>query len=371
MKKIFLLFFFTSLVFSQKQNYLSIEGKITGFSDGTKVIISDMYNYFDIDSSTVINNKFKIKFRLSEPILLRLKIYEYEKWYNNITFYSELNNNIEITIDKENLKNFEIRNSELNSDYTNFKSITKGIIKKRDSIFSEIQQIKTEGKWDTIIRKKYRGKNGILDKLEEEELATKKKYLLENHKSSFCLYYIVSFFISNLEKEELNSFYQKLNKNNKNGKYGKFIKSYLDTKVLEIGNSLSELTGEDFNGNPVNLDSLIKNKLTLLAFETPYCQYCTKANPEIKKLVTKYNLNVVTFFIDTDKLSQKDYYKENNLNWDCVWNKEMKFNKELIPYQVEGTPKFFLISKEGKIVKIINSYDEDNFYNEVVKLINE
>lgn len=372
MKNLIFILFLTSTFFAQKKNYLSINGNITGFSSGSTAIISDRYNYYDLDSTTIINDKFNFrKFNIEDATYLFIKIRENNKWYFLPRFFDG-NSNVEIIADKNNLSKAEIKGSYLNNQYNDFSKLTVNLENQRDSIYNEISELKKHGNWDTIIRKKYRGKDGILDCIDEKILDKQKSYFLKNANSIFTQKHLIARFISELKTSELTAFYNTLTPQNKNNKYGKYIKSYLATNELKIGDKFPELTGEDLEGKKYNISTLIQNKISLIAFETPFCQYCTASIPEIKKLLEKYNFNNISYYIDTDESSRKDYNKENNVNWLCLWDKNMKFNINIIPFRIEGTPKFFLISKDGTILNIIDGYDEDVFYKEVEKfLINE
>lgn len=372
MKNLIFILFLTSTFFAQKKNYLSINGNITGFSSGSTAIISDRYNYYDLDSTTIMNDKFNFrKFNIEDATYLFIKIRENNKWYFLPRFFDG-NSNVEIIADKNNLSKAEIKGSYLNNQYNDFSKLTVNLENQRDSIYNEINELKKHGNWDTIIRKKYRGKDGILDRIDEKILDKQKSYLLKNSNSIFTQKHLIRFFISELNTSELTTFYNTLTPQNKNNKYGKYIKSYLTTNELKIGDKFPELTGEDLEGKKYNISTLIQNKISLIAFETPFCQYCTASIPKIKKLLEKYNFNNISYYIDTDESSRKDYNKENNVNWLCLWDKNMKFNINIIPFRIEGTPKFFLISKDGTILNIIDGYDEDVFYKEVEKfLINE
>ncbi len=375
MKKIFLLFLLIITgAFAQKkqQNFITIEGDVTGFKDGDKINLVDQYNGITLGLTNIKNNKFKFdKIKVEDATQFYIGIGEDGEWYDIKTFFSEINTTLKIVGDKKNLENCMIINSKLNDKHIEFNSISTKLNKKIDSIYNEVVELKKQGKWDTIIRKKYRGPNGIVDKIEGAILNKQKEYFFKNSNTIFAQKHLLRYYISDFSISELNAFYFSLTKENKKNKYGKLIQTYINNKQLLLGDSFYDISAEDENGIIHNFSDIIKDKYTLISFTSPYCPYNVDSIKDLLKLEidSKEKINIVTYYIDSDKKEWIDFNKEKKIDWICLWNNNMRFSEAVAKYHISGTPTFYLFDKKGKMIKLFDGYDEDVFYKEIFEII--
>ncbi len=375
MKKIFfIILLFTAISFAQKnkQNFITIQGYVTGFNEGDKISISDQYNNTSLGAGILKDNKFKITTKkIDDGTLIYINIGEDTFWSNKFLFFSEPNTNIIVKGDKNDIENFQIEDSNHKNQYRDFVNLTQIENKKIDSIHLKVEDLNKNGKYDSIVRKKYRGPNGILDKIEAEILQKQKEYFFKNSNTTFAQKHLLWAFISFFNDSELSKIYQSLSQENKNKKYGKLIQTYLKNKPLVLGNSFYNISGEDENGKKYSLSELIKDKYTLISFTTPYCPHSVDSINDLLKLEHDFSLNlkIITYYIDSVKNEWIDFNKEKKIDWICLWDNNMRFSDAVAKYHINGTPTFYLFDKNGKMVKLLDGYDDAVFYKEIAQIL--
>jgi peroxiredoxin len=142
----------------------------------------------------------------------------------------------------------------------------------------------------------------------------------------------------------------------------------LASKVLP-GMQAPEVTGEDPDDKTQKLlQTVKKNKLTLLIFWESDCTHCRKAMPEFIRLYQQYHaggLEVFAASLDSDKNKWKQFIKDNHLNWLNI----------LLPhrstahsdYFIQYTPTMVLIGSDGNIVhRFIDVQDLDKGIAEIL-----
>lgn len=115
----------------------------------------------------------------------------------------------------------------------------------------------------------------------------------------------------------------------------------------------------DIDGNTVNL-SEYKGKPLFLNFFVTWCGPCMNEMPEFEAF---YNLNkddveiiIVNVNFDPNEKSIEDvvsWYKESNLSFPMLIDKDGSTTKNLLPY-VQGYPTTFVFNKEGKSIGYIS-----------------
>lgn len=107
------------------------------------------------------------------------------------------------------------------------------------------------------------------------------------------------------------------------------------------------LTGETFS-----LNSILGNVIFMdFAFE--WCPHCNNMAPTIKRLYENYRNKGVVFLTvaggsgtDVDKTS--DFVKRHEIAWTVVFDANLEV---FALYGVRGTPTYFVIDEQGRIVK--------------------
>jgi thiol-disulfide isomerase/thioredoxin len=99
--------------------------------------------------------------------------------------------------------------------------------------------------------------------------------------------------------------------------------------------------------------SKLKSKYKLLVFWSTWCPHCIEALPKIAKIYEKYSnedFEVIAISIDDDKNLWQEYVKKLNLNWINICEPYTSDSKMLMMYNVEETPKMYLLSNDLTII---------------------
>ena len=131
----------------------------------------------------------------------------------------------------------------------------------------------------------------------------------------------------------------------------KRLKSIEKTKT---GSNFAGFEAEDINGKAVNYESL-KGKLVYVDVWATWCKPCLQELPAMKALQEEYKGKDITFVslsVDKDKEAWKAMVTEEKMQG-VQLHIDLGAHRDFIEnYDLTGIPRFFLISKEGKIISI-------------------
>jgi thiol-disulfide isomerase/thioredoxin len=113
--------------------------------------------------------------------------------------------------------------------------------------------------------------------------------------------------------------------------------------------------------------NILNNKLLLVEFGSTTCAANPLANPLLNRLNKKYaskNFSIVSIYSSETPDQLKKYIETNKLEFP-VYMATRRLTKD---FQTTGTPNFYLIDKNGVVIKSINGYS-DELESELVKAI--
>lgn len=122
-------------------------------------------------------------------------------------------------------------------------------------------------------------------------------------------------------------------------------KNSVGTKARDFSVTLTD-------GSHQNL-SKIKATYKLVAFWSMWCPHCTEMLPELYKTYLNYKLKgfeVVAVCIDDEIEGWKKFIHEKKYNWVNTFEPDNGESKILKEYNVDGTPKLFLVNKNMEII---------------------
>lgn len=132
------------------------------------------------------------------------------------------------------------------------------------------------------------------------------------------------------------------------------IRNMVETKY-KPGTPAPDFHFEDLNGNKVSLKDLKGNYLFLDVWAT-WCGPCKKEIPFLQKLEEKMKGKKITFVsisVDSKRQDWEKMVKEEHLGGVQLFaGQDKAFMKE---FEIEFIPRFILIDKKGKMVKIFMS----------------
>ncbi len=147
--------------------------------------------------------------------------------------------------------------------------------------------------------------------------------------------------------------YNRLDEMCENSEKKETLKNKLDIiSKLATGKKAPGFSTVDIYGNKVVLDS-IKSDYTLLLFWASWCPHCTETLPGLKEYydpLHKDKLQIVAVSIDENKDDVLKAIKTYGYNWINI--AELKgWNGDIVKqYGVDGTPSFFVLDKNKKII---------------------
>lgn len=131
-----------------------------------------------------------------------------------------------------------------------------------------------------------------------------------------------------------------------------FWKQQNETPMLSVGSKAFDFNIKNAKGK-VQKISKIKSEYLLIVFWSTWCPHCIETLPRIADVYTKYNRNeleVIAICIDEDDNHYQEYVSKLNLNWINLYEPNTGNSKLLHMYDVNETPKMFLLSKDLVII---------------------
>lgn len=118
------------------------------------------------------------------------------------------------------------------------------------------------------------------------------------------------------------------------------------------------------------LASLLGKKAVLLKFFTTWCPYCNKSTPYIQSFYEKNkanNFEVIGINLEEDKGKVEKFQKKFGVTFPIVLAKDTSLFSE--SYPVRFLPTFYLISREGVVLRKFEGFHPD-ILDDISKSIN-
>ena len=138
----------------------------------------------------------------------------------------------------------------------------------------------------------------------------------------------------------------------------KTLKKYGKKDFLKEGDMMVDFELYDYNDKPHHLNEFLGNgKYTVLEFSGIGCGACKMAKPHLEKFYKQYKDKFEMITISEDKLSEWKKKPDGEVSWH-EWNDHNLAIDIKKKYDVHGTPTFFIINPEGKIIKKLVGFNE-------------
>lgn len=330
-----------------KINQFNIGATITGFKDSTKVFLKNLNTDKIIDSTTIISNKFSFsgKFDSKSPEMLWVYISEKDNFY-----YSNLligNENIKI---KGDIKDFpfdlKISGSKSQKEADILTNLTKKLDNERSSLVDNYLSLSKEDR-------KLKGKEiwKKIHKIDAKNDSITKNYLLSNLNTYNGLV-TLGYNKEILPKDTIQKLFKDVSPELKSSKYGKAIETFLSNEVLKVGDNFYDFEAFNQKNEKTTLSKFVNGKYILINFTATYCGACVQAAEELQRISKDFNdkINLVSFCVDKNEEDRNTHIKRDKVDWLCLWDNKGRYSETYIRYGINGTPTYFLINPEGKII---------------------
>ena len=349
--------------------YLTIKGNLTNIKDTLVLLGSDFDNPRGAKITDLVtkNGKFEYKVQLDKP--------------KNILMYRPINQQqgasilesgiipaipgetVEI---KGTITDFQIKGSQF---YKQYNPIHQYIQAYSQVLYQESDKysVKTKDTKDKSIISEAEKAYQEAIKVAQNELTTKLKEYLKNHKNEEASAFIASY----IEEKDLDLVMQTLDPSIVNGRLSGIFEA-IKTRIkaqeiqkkakeaVEDGKMAPDFTLKDINGKDFTLSSL-RGEYVILDFWGSWCGWCIKGMPEMKKYYEKYKgkFEIVGVDCNDSEAKWKAAVEKHQLPWIHVKNE----GKDLTPekYAVTGYPTKVILNPDGTINKTIIGEDPE-FY---------
>lgn len=346
-----------------------IRGYLTGVKDSTKIMLQNVSNGKFMDSVIVMDSQFIFKGKLiDEPEELRIVTSREDNLKGNF-FYTDLligNENVEISGDISDLP-YNVNTS--GSD-------TQEVVEKYRKKF---YQFKTN--IDSLLshKKLLNKKDDSIKMINLDEIIKNKKndfelwkvtYLEENFNSYFAL--LTYNYRQDFSTEKLKTLFKGVSGELKQSKYGKAIQTQIDfPKPIKGDFFYDDIEINNLNGEKMKLSDL-EDKHILIQFAGVGCYGSRLSVENMNSSIYDTFKDSVTFismfFVESDKSICKKYLEEYNIPWQSNWISGGKYG-EINKYSITGTPTFYLLSPEKRVISTWYGHTEGKIETELSNIL--
>ena len=330
----------------------SISGNVEGVEDGKMVYVSRLEANNQptrMDSVAVNNESFSLKLKdVDQPALSFLT---FEGLNGNVLYIAE-NEPIEFKINKDELRESEIKGGRENEAFLAYLDHLKGLNERVVKSRTEMQQQMAGGNSTPEDMDEFRKKE---DAIKAEDLEVKKRMIKENPDAFVSALILTDMQSIGASSDEVREYYEMLAEEVKETPMAINIKTNLDkVSAVDIGSEAPKFSGPNPEGEEIALGDAM-GKVTLIDFWAAWCRPCRVENPNIVKVYEKYHdkgFNVIG--VSLDRADQRDRWlqaiKDDNLTWTQISN--LQFWEEPIAqlYGVRAIPAAFILDENGVIV---------------------
>jgi len=314
MTKIVSLLFLATLLLSSAsgQTTFKIEGKVQGYSNGTKLYLHDLSDgsYKQVDSTIIVDDKFIFTGDLKRAFI-RSAISNTDL-SDRTSFWLE-SGTMSFSAEKGNFRKAVIKGSKIQDDQNRLNKLV-----------------------DTAKNKQ-----------EVEYLFVKE------NPGSVVSANLLSVYCSSWKKDKVVALYNSFSKEVKSTDYGKKVSDYISlNRDVKVGDKFVDFAQNDSSNKSVKLSDF-SGKVVLLEFWGSWCGPCREQNPSLVKIYSEFKVKgfeILGVGAETDRRKWIEAINKDGLTWINVTDLKGDNNKAAMIYGISGYPTNFLIDKNGTII---------------------
>ena len=332
------------------ENGFNLNGTIDAIDD-TKVYIlqADQNNQpFIKDSTTVKSKKFSFKGVSATPQISYMQV----EGVNGYVLTILENGSINAELYKDSISKSQVYGTKSNDDFVKYKSETKSLVEKMNTISSEAQDAIMNGDVEIAMKldKDYKKK-------EQEVLLYEWDFIIDNLDSYMSALLLEVFMVENkVNKDSIIDVYESFSNRIKVSDVGKNIADLLSQfeDPIEVGEVAPDFTAPSLDGSNVTLSQeLSLNTVTLLDFWAAWCRPCRVENPNLVRLYKLYNndgFNIIGVSLDRTKEQWEQAVEDDSLLWTQVSNLNFWNDPIARRYSIRAIPQSYLINQDGIVI---------------------
>lgn len=332
-------------------HHFTIEGHISGVSNGTMVYLFDMVDEVYLDSATITDEKFEFRGKVDYPRSCWLFVDE-----NHRTSIMVENTKSSFSTHLGHFNDSAIISGGFEQQLSQeVKTKQHSYNKQIDALFDSLMLMTSIPDIDEdaveVLGQRF---NKLVDLSHDIYVQQGLK-----HPNSFYGLDAVYRNRNNIHIDTLKQLYNSLKPKYKKTENGQLLKSFIFDPPVEVGNQYYDFSGYNSDGSPFQLSSLSQSNI-LLIFWDSYCGACRMFNrfvAENQKIIPD-NVQVVSFSLDTNKDKWLVASEEDGIWWTNV--SDLRGDKGVVSgrYNIHATPISYLINEQGIILKKFLGFDE-------------
>lgn len=357
----FILCYFLGIsdVFSQaiSSKTFTINGDISGMSNGTIVRLIDIDQLKIVDSASTRDGKFKFSGSVEKPTSF---------WVKCLNEYAIIQvENLPMTF-SASIKDMKLNYLANGGKEQALQTALNVLVRPFEKIYSPA--------YDSISNKLY--KDGTdLSRLTKIFNEANDKYMAayitfgKKHINTYVGLDIVYRNRKSIPVDSISFLTRNLPIALRNTDNAKGLLTYTSENIVKKGGRYLDFESKDIEGKPFKFSSL-KGKYIYLTFGSFGCAPCRMENQYISKnyAVLSKNLHIVNFSLDVNVKEWLATAKVDNIKWYNVSDLEGMSGRIKTLYNVSAMPTSFLIDKNGLVIEKFEGYNVDNF-EKIEKLI--